>query len=163
MFLNPFIISMSRLTVGSYMPTCPVSTFIVSPGARVYSTISPSRATNATPGPVSFCMMNPSPPKNPAPSFLRKWTSIATVFSAHRNACFWTIIVWPSASGTGTILPGKSDAKATRPLPPWLVNSLRNSDSPVTTRFRMPPMPPPRVLVCITMLPFIHDMPPPSE
>ena len=45
------------------------------PGWRLYSTTCPSNSRKAVPCPESLCMMKPSPPKKPAPSFSgRIWT-----------------------------------------------------------------------------------------
>ncbi len=60
------------------------------------------------------------------------------------------------------ILPGNSEAKATVPRPELTKKSVMNNDSPDTARFSILPRPPP-VLVFISTLPLIHDMPPDSE
>ena len=62
-------------------------------------------------------MMNPSPPKNPAPSFFWKNTESSTPSSAARNPDFWTITSFPGATSHGRICPGKLDANAIIPFP----------------------------------------------
>ena len=67
MFLKPLTIWMSKVTLGSKMPTWPACTSSRSPAARSRSTNSPERSSQTTPGPLIFCRMKPSPPKKPAP------------------------------------------------------------------------------------------------
>ena len=55
--------------VASMAARYPVSTTRDSPGSRSYSTMWPSNSAKAMPLPESFCMMKPSPPKKPDPSF----------------------------------------------------------------------------------------------
>ena len=66
-------------------------------------------------------MMKPSPPKKPEPSFFWKVTDRVTDSSAARNPLFWTMISRPGAMVKARMLPGKLEAKAIMPGPPWAV------------------------------------------
>ena len=72
------------------------------------------------PEPDRRCMMKPSPPKKPAPSFLLKWMDSSTLDSQAKKEFFWRIISRPGAMVRGTILPGKLEPKAIMPGP-WAV------------------------------------------
>ena len=57
--------------------------------------------------------MNPSPPKNPAPSFFWKAMSSVTPFAAQRKASFCAMISPPIVARlTGMIFPGYGAANA---------------------------------------------------
>ena len=97
LFFRPLTCWMSMDTVDSKPSTQPVSTIICCPGARSYSTSSPSTSAKAMPEPDRRCMMKPSPPKKPVPSFLLKWTDICTPASEARKALFCSTISLPGA------------------------------------------------------------------
>ena len=117
MFLTPFTAWMSREQVASIMARLPVSTIICWPGPRSYSTASPSISRKAVPRPDSFCMMKPSPPKKPAPSFFWKKTDRSTSRWAARKAVFCTTMGRSGVISTARMLPGKLEAKAIMPEP----------------------------------------------
>ena len=94
---------------------------ICCPGASVYSTAEPSISRNAMPWPESFCMMKPSPPKKPAPTFFWKWMERSTPGVAARNALFCAITGIFGVISTARIAPGKLEAKAIMPGPPSAV------------------------------------------
>ncbi len=100
------------LQVSSIMATTPVSQTIRSPGASSYSTLWPSSSRKITPGPVTRCMIKPSPPKKPLPRLPVKWMDKLTPAVAARNAPFWQIMLRPGASSMAIIRPGKEEANA---------------------------------------------------
>ena len=71
----------------------------------------------ATPLPESFCMMKPSPPNRPEPSFFWKKTESSTPVSEARKPLFCTTTGWSGVTLTARIEPGKLEAKAIIPLP----------------------------------------------
>ena len=117
---------------------------------------SPERSRNTVPGPVTFCRMKPSPPKNPAPSRFCQAISSVTDFSAQRKVSFRQISDWPAASCTGMIVPGKRGAKATWPFP-RAVKSVMKKLPPPKLRLRPEKNPPP-VWVFISIESFIQHM-----
>ncbi len=115
---------------------------------------SPERSSQTTPGPVTFCRMKPSPPKNPAPRRFCQASSKVTDFCATRNVSLRQISDWPGCNSAGTIVPGKRGAKATWPAPP-AVKSVMKNEPPPNERFRPANRPPP-VCVSIFMASFIQ-------
>ena len=73
------------------------------------------------PRPESFCMIKPSPPKKPAPNFFWKNTDSSTPCSEARKADFWAMTGLSGVISTGRMAPGKLEAKAIIPGPPWAV------------------------------------------
>ena len=57
----------------------------------------------------------------PAPIFFWKNTDSCTVSSLAKKPLFWTISSRPGAMSKARMLPGKLDAKAIMPGPPWAV------------------------------------------
>ena len=81
----------------------------------------PSNSVKAIPRPESFCMMKPSPPKKPEPSFFWKKTDSWTPASLARKPLFCTTSSRPGPMSKARMLPGKLEAKAISPWPPWAV------------------------------------------
>ena len=94
-----------------------VSVQLQQTGSSVYSTSSPSISTNAMPVPDRRCMIKPSPPKKPAPSFLLKWIDSSTPSVEARNALFWSTNSRPGAISRGTMRPGKQEPNVIMPSP----------------------------------------------
>ena len=103
------------------MARLPVSTTMLCPGARSYSTAWPSISKKAVPRPESFCMMKPSPPKKPPMAFFWKKTDSSTPASEARKADFCTTMGLLGDISTARMEPGKVEAKAIMPGPPWAV------------------------------------------
>ena len=121
LFFRPGTCWMSMETPTWKPATLPVSTKSCSPGPRVYSISSPSISAKAVPWPERRCMMKPSPPKKPAPSFLLKWMSSATPDSAARKDRFWRMNSCPGPMVRGRILPGKLEPKVIMAPSRWAV------------------------------------------
>ena len=66
-------------------------------------------------------MMKPSPPKKPEPSFFWKKTDSWTPASLARKPLFCTTSSRPGPMSKARMLPGKLEAKAISPWPPWAV------------------------------------------
>ena len=65
-------------------------------------------------------MMKPSPPKKPPFGPLNA-IDISTPASLARKERFWRIMSLPGVMSNALMEPGKLDANAIMPLPPWQV------------------------------------------
>ena len=92
MFFAPLTITTSIEQLSSIAARYPVLTSISCPALSSYSAAYPSISINAVPWPLSLCMMKPSPPKMPEPSFFWKCMDSSTPSSEARNALFCTIM-----------------------------------------------------------------------
>src|SRR5437763_1883564 len=101
---------------------------------------SPSSSTHACPAPATFCRMNPSPPKMPAPSFCWNAMDSSTPSVPHRYPWWWIRYESPFTS-TWWISPGTFVAKATVPGPPSALYSVMNRLPPANARFSPPTRP----------------------
>ena len=81
----------------------------------------PSISRKARPRPESRCMMKPSPPKKPALSLFWKKTESSTPPVEPRKPLFCTTRSFPGVISMGRMEPGKLEARAIIPGPPWAV------------------------------------------
>ena len=127
-----------------------MSTLIFSPALSSISTIVPPLWMKTSPVPSRRSRMNPSPPKNPAPSRLVNSTLMLISPAAHRNESRWHRIAL-YFSAIVRILPGYGALNATRPAAPAQRKKVRKRLSPARSFRVRPPRRPPGIRASISM------------